>query len=42
MAILNVESTLPDREWVAAVEKAISDLQAENLQLKQDIAEARN
>lgn len=41
MAINNVESTLPDPKWVAAVEKAIADLQAENSSLKADLVEAR-
>ena len=41
MAIGNVVSILPDREWVRAVEEAIERLTQENERLRLDLIEAR-
>lgn len=42
MAILNQESTLPDREYIAALERWVQWATAEIEQLKLDVVEARS
>lgn len=41
MPIRNVESTLPDREYIAALEQELTELRGLVEQLKQDMVEAR-
>lgn len=41
MAIQNVESTLPDKAYIAALERDLREVHAELAQIKQDIVEAR-
>lgn len=41
MAIRNVESTLPDRKYVMALESELADLRADVERMKQELAARR-